>query len=169
MLKVTRQNLPQIFRHIPIFLFFFLNDPAPTEIYTLSLHDALPILRGIVEVLKRKFPGIREPAKDDICYATQNRQNAVKELGRRCRVVLVVGAPTSSNANRLVEVAENGDTRAYLIESAADIRPEWIKGDVGITAGASTPENIVQACVERVRSLGNYRLAGVRLGEERGG
>ncbi len=143
-----------------------LPDPARVAYITqttLSVDD----VRSIVEVLKRKFPGIREPAKDDICYATQNRQNAVKELARRCRVVLVVGAPTSSNANRLVEVAESGVTRAYLIESAADIRPEWIEGDVGITAGASTPEDIVQACVERVRSLGSYRLEELRLVEER--
>ena len=91
---------------------------------TLSVDD----VRAIVEVLKRRFPGIHEPARDDICYATQNRQNAVKELARRCRVILVVGAPTSSNANRLVEVAEAHGARAYLIESAEDIRQEWITG-----------------------------------------
>jgi 4-hydroxy-3-methylbut-2-enyl diphosphate reductase len=130
---------------------------------TLSVDD----VRQIVETLKRRFPGIREPAKDDICYATQNRQNAVKELARRCRVVLVVGAPTSSNANRLVEVAEAHGARAYLIESAEDIRPEWIEGNVGITAGASTPEDIVQACVDCVSGLGSYRLEEFRLVEER--
>ena len=130
---------------------------------TLSVDDA----RAIVEVLKRRFPNIREPAKDDICYATQNRQNAVKELARRCRVVLVVGAPTSSNANRLVEVARDHGARAYLIESAEDIRPEWFEGDVGISASASTPEEIVQGCVERVRALGEYRVEEFRLIEER--
>jgi 4-hydroxy-3-methylbut-2-enyl diphosphate reductase len=124
-------------------------------------------VRGIVEVLKRRFPDIREPAKDDICYATQNRQNAVKELARRCGVVLVVGAPASSNANRLVEVAGDHGARAFLIESAEDIRPEWIAGDIGITAGASTPEEVVQACVERVCSLGEYRVEEFRLVEER--
>jgi 4-hydroxy-3-methylbut-2-enyl diphosphate reductase len=130
---------------------------------TLSVDD----VRDIVEVLKRKFPNIREPAKDDICYATQNRQNAVKELARRCSVVLVAGAPTSSNASRLVEVAQAHGARAYLIESAEDIRPEWIEGDVGITAGASTPEDIVQACVEHVRRHGNYRVEEFRVVEER--
>jgi len=130
---------------------------------TLSVDDC----RAIVEVLKRRFPAIREPAKDDICYATQNRQNAVKELARRARVVLVVGAPASSNANRLVEVAEAMGSRAHLIESAEDIRPEWLAGDIGLTAGASTPEDVVQACVARLRSLHPYRLEEVRLVEER--
>jgi 4-hydroxy-3-methylbut-2-enyl diphosphate reductase len=130
---------------------------------TLSVDD----VRGIVEVLKRRFPAIHEPAKDDICYATQNRQNAVKELARRCRVVLVVGAPTSSNANRLVEVAIALGASAHLIESAEDIVREWIDGDVGITAGASTPEDVVQACVDHVRALGDYRVEEFRLIEER--
>ena len=130
---------------------------------TLSVDD----VQGIVEVLRRRFPGIREPAKDDICYATQNRQNAVKELARRCAVILVVGAPASSNANRLVEVAKDLGARAHLIESADDIRPEWIADDVGITAGASTPEEVVQACVRRVSALGDYRVEEFRLVEER--
>ena len=125
--------------------------------------------RAIVETLKRRFPAIREPAKDDICYATQNRQNAVKELARRCRMLLVVGAPTSSNANRLVEVAQNLGARAYLIESAGDIRPEWLEpgADVGVTAGASTPEIIVQSCVARLQELGGFRVEPFRLVEER--
>ncbi len=130
---------------------------------TLSVDD----VREIVDVLRRRFPAIHEPAKDDICYATQNRQNAVKELARRCSTILVVGAPASSNANRLVEVAIALGARAYLIESAEDVRPEWLGGDVGITAGASTPEAIVQACVDRVRSLGDYRVEEFRLIEER--
>jgi 4-hydroxy-3-methylbut-2-enyl diphosphate reductase len=130
---------------------------------TLSMDDC----RAIVDALRRRYPNVREPAKDDICYATQNRQNAVKELARRCGVVLVVGAPASSNANRLVEVAEQLGVRAYLIESAADILPEWIHGDVGVTAGASTPEEIVQACVARVCALGDYRVEEFRLVEER--
>jgi len=130
---------------------------------TLSVDD----VRAIVEVLKRRFPRIHEPAKDDICYATQNRQNAVKQLASRCGVVLVVGAPASSNANRLVEVARAHGAAAYLIESAADIRPEWVVGDVGITAGASTPERVVHDCVERVRALGHHRVEEFRLVEER--
>jgi 4-hydroxy-3-methylbut-2-enyl diphosphate reductase len=143
-----------------------LPDPARVAYIsqtTLSVDD----VRAIVEVLRRRFPGIHEPARADICYATQNRQDAVKELARRCSTVLVVGAPASSNANRLVEVARLCGATAHLIESAEDIRPEWIAGDIGITAGASTPERIVQACVERVRGLGEYRVEEFRLVEER--
>jgi 4-hydroxy-3-methylbut-2-enyl diphosphate reductase len=130
---------------------------------TLSIDD----VKAIVEALRRKYPAVREPAKADICYATQNRQDAVKELARRCHVILVVGAPASSNANRLVEVAAARGAQAHLIESADDIDPAWIDGDVGITAGASTPEAVVQACVERIQSLGRYRLEEFRLLEER--
>jgi 4-hydroxy-3-methylbut-2-enyl diphosphate reductase len=132
---------------------------------TLSVDDC----RAIVETLKRRFPAIREPAKDDICYATQNRQNAVKELARRCRRVLVVGAPASSNANRLVEVARNLGARAHLIESAEDIRAEWLEPGVhvGVTASASTPEDVVQACVARLQELGGFRVEPFRLVEER--
>jgi 4-hydroxy-3-methylbut-2-enyl diphosphate reductase len=143
-----------------------LPDPAKVAYIsqtTLSVDD----VRAIVEALRRKYPAIHEPAKADICYATQNRQDAVKELARRCRVILVVGAPTSSNANRLVEVAALHGASAHLIEAAEDIRTEWIAGDVGITAGASTPEAVVQACVERVGSLGEYRVETFRLVEER--
>ncbi len=130
---------------------------------TLSVDD----VRAIIAVLVRRFPAIHQPAKDDICYATTNRQSAVKELARRCAVVLVVGAPSSSNANRLVEVAQQLGAEAHLIESASDIDPAWIRGDVGITAGASTPEAVVQECVQRVSGMGNYRLEEFRLIEER--
>jgi len=130
---------------------------------TLSMDDC----RAILDVLRRRFPAIREPAKDDICYATQNRQNAVQELARRCQVVLVVGAPSSSNANRLVEVARNRGARAHLIESAEDIRPEWLEGDVGVTAGASTPEEVVRACVDHLCALHDYRIEEFQLVEER--
>jgi 4-hydroxy-3-methylbut-2-enyl diphosphate reductase len=130
---------------------------------TLSMDD----LSEIVGVLKLRFPAIHEPAKDDICYATQNRQNAVKALAARCSMLLVVGAPMSSNANRLVEVAIAHGARAVLIESPEDIRPEWIDGDMGLTAGASTPEPIVRACIDRVCSLGHYRVEEIVLTEER--
>jgi 4-hydroxy-3-methylbut-2-en-1-yl diphosphate reductase len=130
---------------------------------TLSVDDC----RAILDVLRRRFPAMREPAKEDICYATQNRQNAVKALAARCRTVLVVGAPASSNANRLVEVAEAHGARARLIESADDILAEWLEGDVGVTAGASTPEDIVQACVRRLVALGGYRVEEFRIAEER--
>ena len=130
---------------------------------TLSVDD----VRSIVEALRLKYPEMREPAKADICYATQNRQDAVKELARRCPVILVVGAPASSNANRLVEVATARGARTYLIESADDIDSAWLEGDVGITAGASTPEDVVRACVERVQGMGDYRIEEFRLLEER--
>jgi len=130
---------------------------------TLSLDDC----RAMVDALRRRYPNVREPAKDDICYATQNRQNAVKVMAPKCGTVLVVGAPASSNANRLVEVAIALGARAYLIESAGDIRAEWLTGDVGLTAGASTPEAVVQACVQRVCELGEYRVEEFRLVEER--
>jgi len=142
--------------------------PDPTRVAcitqtTLSVDD----VRSIVEALRLKYPEMREPAKADICYATQNRQDAVKELARRCPVILVVGAPASSNANRLVEVATARGARTYLIESADDIDSAWLEGDVGITAGASTPEDVVRACVERVQGMGDYRIEEFRLLEER--
>jgi 4-hydroxy-3-methylbut-2-enyl diphosphate reductase len=130
---------------------------------TLSLDDCA----AMVAALRRKYPAVKEPAKDDICYATQNRQNAVKVMAPKCSTVLVVGAPASSNANRLVEVAASLGARAFLIESATDIRDEWLDGDVGLTAGASTPEGVVQACVDRVLGTGRYRLEEFRLVEER--
>jgi 4-hydroxy-3-methylbut-2-enyl diphosphate reductase len=130
---------------------------------TLSVDD----VRAIVEALRRRYPAVHEPAKADICYATQNRQDAMKELARRCGIVLVVGAPTSSNANRLVEVAAGLGASAHLIEAAEDIQAAWLTGDVGITAGASTPEDVVQACVWRVCELGDYRVEEFRLLEER--
>jgi 4-hydroxy-3-methylbut-2-enyl diphosphate reductase len=145
-----------------------LNLPDPSRVAyitqtTLSVDD----VRTIVEALKRRYPAVHEPAKADICYATQNRQDAMKELARRCSVVLVVGAPTSSNANRLVEVAAVLGASAHLIEAAEDIEATWLTGDVGITAGASTPEDVVQACVRRVCELGDYRVEEFRLLEER--
>jgi 4-hydroxy-3-methylbut-2-enyl diphosphate reductase len=130
---------------------------------TLSLDDCA----AIVSALKRRYPSVKEPAKDDICYATQNRQNAVKHMAPRCGTVLVVGAPSSSNANRLVEVAAALGAQAYLIEGPEEIRSEWLTGDVGLTAGASTPEAVVQACVDRVRELGPYEVEPFALVEER--
>jgi len=115
---------------------------------TLSLDDT----RAIVEVLKRRFPALTGPAKDDICYATQNRQNAVQALAKEADVILVVGSAHSSNSNRLVEVALARGVPAYLVESHRELRPEWLAGRacVGITAGASAPEDIVQALVRHV-------------------
>ena len=119
---------------------------------TLSVDDAAQI----VKALRARFPSIRGPKRDDICYATQNRQDAVKFMAPQCDVVIVVGSPNSSNSNRLREVAENIGAKAYLVGSAADLRPEWIAGQrrVGITAGASAPEVLVEELVQRLKALG---------------
>ena len=119
---------------------------------TLSVDDA----RAIVAALKARFPQIHGPKKDDICYATQNRQDAVKFMTPRCDVVIVVGSPNSSNSNRLREVAENMGAQAYMVDTAADLRPEWVAGKrrVGVSAGASAPEVLVDELVARLKSLG---------------
>jgi 4-hydroxy-3-methylbut-2-enyl diphosphate reductase len=119
---------------------------------TLSVDDA----QAIIAALKARFPQIRGPKKDDICYATQNRQDAVKVMTPRCDVVIVVGSPNSSNSNRLREVAENMGAQAYMVDSAADLRPEWVAGKrrVGVTAGASAPEVLVEQLVARLKELG---------------
>jgi 4-hydroxy-3-methylbut-2-enyl diphosphate reductase len=131
-------------------------DPAAQLAYvtqtTLSVDDA----ERIVAALRRRFPEIRGPKKDDICYATQNRQDAVKFMAPRCDVVIVVGSPNSSNSNRLREVAENMGVDAYMVDDASQLRPEWIAGKarVGVTAGASAPEVLVNALIERLQELG---------------
>jgi len=119
---------------------------------TLSVDDA----QAIVAALKARFPNIHGPKKDDICYATQNRQDAVKFMAPQCDVVIVVGSPNSSNSNRLREVAENMGAQAYMVDSAADLRPEWVAGKrrVGVTAGASAPEVLVEELVARLKALG---------------
>lgn len=119
---------------------------------TLSVDDT----KVIVGALSEKFPGIVAPKKSDICYATQNRQDAVKLMARQVDVVLVVGSPTSSNSNRLREVAERFGVPAYLVGSAAELKPEWLgnAARVGITAGASAPENLVQGLLQAVKNLG---------------
>jgi 4-hydroxy-3-methylbut-2-enyl diphosphate reductase len=132
---------------------------------TLSVDDAA----AIVAALKARFPRIVGPKKDDICYATQNRQDAVKFMAPQCDLVLVVGSPNSSNSNRLREVSENMGVPAYLVDSAAELRPEWIAGRrrIGITAGASAPEALVDELVERLQALGAKsvrRLEGITEG-----
>jgi len=119
---------------------------------TLSVDDAA----RVVESLRARFPNITGPKKDDICYATQNRQDAVKILAPQCDVVIVVGSPTSSNSNRLREVAENLGVPAYMVDNASEIDPLWIAGvrRVGVTAGASAPEVLVREVVERLKGLG---------------
>jgi 4-hydroxy-3-methylbut-2-en-1-yl diphosphate reductase len=119
---------------------------------TLSIDDA----RAIVAALKARFPAIRGPKKDDICYATQNRQDAVKFMAPQCEVVIVVGSPNSSNSNRLREVAEHMGAQAYMVDRAADLRPEWIAGKrrVGVTAGASAPQVLVDELIARLKEFG---------------
>jgi 4-hydroxy-3-methylbut-2-enyl diphosphate reductase len=123
---------------------------------TLSVDDAA----AIVAALKARFPGIIGPKRDDICYATQNRQDAVKFMAPKCDVVIVVGSPNSSNSNRLREVAEHMGAEAYMVESAADLRSEWIAGkrNVGVTAGASAPEILVDELIARLKALGAERV-----------
>lgn len=119
---------------------------------TLSVDDAAIV----IDSLRSKFPAIVGPRKDDICYATQNRQDALKMLAETCDLVLVVGSPNSSNSNRLREIAEKRSTPAYLIDDAADIRPEWLEGvqRIGLTAGASAPEVLVNGVLEHLKALG---------------
>ena len=123
---------------------------------TLSVDDAT----AIVAALRARFPAIRGPKKDDICYATQNRQDAVKVMAPQCDVVIVVGSPNSSNSNRLREVAQGRGTRAYMVDNAAQLDPRWIEGSrrVGVTAGASAPEVLVKEVIARLRELGAERV-----------
>jgi 4-hydroxy-3-methylbut-2-en-1-yl diphosphate reductase len=142
-----------------------VNDPARIAYVTqttLSVDDAAEIIAA----LKNRFPLIREPKKQDICYATQNRQDAVKFMAPQCDVVIVVGSPNSSNSNRLREVAEKRGIPAYMVDSPEQIDPVWLTGKrrIGVTAGASAPEALAQLVVERLRTLGivNVRkLSGV--------
>ena len=119
---------------------------------TLSVDDA----RAIVAALKARFPSIHGPKKADICYATQNRQDAVKFMAPQCDVVIVVGSPNSSNSNRLREVAEHMGAQAYMVDRAADLKPEWIAGKrrIGVTAGASAPQVLVDELLARLKALG---------------
>lgn len=119
---------------------------------TLSVDDAAEVINA----LKQRFPSITEPKKQDICYATQNRQDAVKFMAPQCDVVVVVGSPNSSNSNRLREVAEKMGVPAYMIDAPEQLKPEWFDGKrrIGVTAGASAPEVLAQSIVSRLRQLG---------------
>jgi 4-hydroxy-3-methylbut-2-enyl diphosphate reductase len=119
---------------------------------TLSVDDTAEVLAA----LQRRFPALRTPRKEDICYATQNRQDAVKKLVDACDVVIVVGSRSSSNSNRLREIAEKNGKAGYLVDGPEDLRPEWFAGTqtVGVTAGASAPELLVQRVVARLREWG---------------
>ncbi len=129
---------------------------------TLSVDDAAEIMAAI----KKRFPMVREPKQQDICYATQNRQDAVKMMSPSVDVVIVVGSPTSSNSNRLAEVARKLGVPSYMVDNAQELQPEWLEGRprIGLTAGASAPEVLVQGVIERIRSLGAVsvrRLEGI--------
>ncbi|MBX9964559.1 MAG: 4-hydroxy-3-methylbut-2-enyl diphosphate reductase [Burkholderiales bacterium] len=119
---------------------------------TLSVDDA----RAVMDALKRRFPNVVGPKRDDICYATQNRQDAVKAVARLSDVVIVVGSPNSSNSNRLREVAANAGVVSYMVDNAAELDPAWVAGKqrIGVTAGASAPEVLVQDVIARLKSFG---------------
>ena len=123
---------------------------------TLSVDDTAEV----IDALRARFPSIVGPRKDDICYATQNRQDAVKKLSEQCDLILVVGSPNSSNSNRLREIAEKHEIEAYLIDNAAEIQDDWLDGkhSVGVTAGASAPEVLVREVIEALREKGVKRV-----------
>jgi 4-hydroxy-3-methylbut-2-enyl diphosphate reductase len=135
-----------------------LVQPAQTELLavvtqtTLSVDDASEISKAV----RLRFPTVREPKQQDICYATQNRQDAVKLMSPQVDVVIVVGSPTSSNSNRLAELARKLGVESYMVDSADELQPQWLQGKsrVGLTAGASAPEVLVKAVIDRIRSLG---------------
>jgi len=130
---------------------------AYTSQTTLSVDDT----RSVIAALKARFPTIRGPKNDDICYATQNRQDAVRDLSRHCDLVLVVGSPNSSNSNRLRELAHREGVEAYLIDDANEINPDWVAGKqrIGLTAGASAPQILVDGVIARLRELGAGDIA----------
>ena len=124
---------------------------------TLSMDDTA----RVIDALRERFPQIKGPRKDDICYATQNRQDAVKALAQRCDVVIVVGSPNSSNSNRLREVAQGQGARAYMIDGPSDLQRDWFvdANAIGVTAGASAPEVLVQQVIARLREWGAQAVA----------
>lgn len=119
---------------------------------TLSLDDAA----RVVEALQQRFPGIKAPRSDSICYATQNRQDAIKIMAKDCDLVIIVGSPNSSNSNRLREVAQNQGVEAYMVDNASFLKPEWLTGKhkIGVSAGASAPEVLVQEVIAKLQQLG---------------
>ncbi len=131
---------------------------------TLSVDDAAEILAAV----KRRFPSVREPKQQDICYATQNRQDAVKVLAPKVDIVIVVGSPTSSNSNRLRELAQRLGTEAYMVDSPDDLEAVWFEGkhSVGLTAGASAPDILVQQVIARLRALGAVTVRSIPGVEE---
>ncbi|MBN8751491.1 4-hydroxy-3-methylbut-2-enyl diphosphate reductase [Xylophilus ampelinus] len=131
---------------------------------TLSVDDAAEIAAAV----RARFPAVREPKQQDICYATQNRQDAVKVMSPQVDLVIVVGSPTSSNSNRLRELAQRLGTPAHMVDSAAELQPEWFEGKarVGLTAGASAPEVLVREVIERIKALGAVSVRSLQGIEE---
>ena len=132
----------------------------PTRVHyvtqtTLSVDET----KTIIQAMQAKWPAIQGPKNEDICYATQNRQDAVRELADECELILVVGSPASSNSNRLVELAQQCDRQSYLIDDATEIKPDWLAGvsKVGVTAGASAPEVLVDEVIERLEQQGGLK------------
>jgi 4-hydroxy-3-methylbut-2-enyl diphosphate reductase len=123
---------------------------------TLSLDDAALV----VEALQKRFPNIKAPRSDSICYATQNRQDAIKIMAKDCDLVIIVGSPNSSNSNRLREVAQNQGVEAYMVDNASFLKPEWLTGKqkIGVSAGASAPEVLVQEVIAKLQQLGAHQV-----------
>ena len=141
----------------------------PTRVHyvtqtTLSVDET----KTIIEAMQAKWPAIQGPKNEDICYATQNRQDAVRELADECELILVVGSPASSNSNRLVELAQQCDRQSYLIDDATEIKPDWLAGisKVGVTAGASAPEVLVDEVIERLEQQGGLKRPDDRASTE---
>lgn len=144
-----------------------INDPKKLFFVTqttLSMDDT----SLVIDALRARFPDIEGPRKDDICYATQNRQDALKDLTKKCDVILVVGSTNSSNSNRLKEIADNNQIDGYLIDGADDIKPEWLKGkkSIGLSAGASAPELLVQEVILYLKSQGVENVEALGFEEE---
>ncbi len=131
---------------------------------TLSMDDT----SIVIDALRQRFPNIEGPRKNDICYATQNRQDALKELTQKCDVILVVGSTNSSNSNRLREIADNNNIDGYLIDGAEDIKNEWLKNkkSIGVSAGASAPEHLVQDVIEHLKQQGVINVKALGFEEE---
>ena len=145
-----------------------MRDPAKLAVVTqttLSVDDTAKVMTA----LRERFPTLATPRKEDICYATQNRQDAVKQLVAQCDVIVVVGSQSSSNSNRLREIATTRGIPGYLVDGAEDLKPEWFEGKraVGVTAGASAPESLVKDVVERLRDWGGREAVEVVGREER--
>ena len=141
----------------------------PTRVHyvtqtTLSVDET----KTIIQAMQAKWPAIQGPKNEDICYATQNRQDAVRELADECELILVVGSPASSNSNRLVELAQQCDRQSYLIDDATEIKPDWLAGvsKVGVTAGASAPEVLVDEVIDRLEQQGGLKRPDDRASTE---